>query len=89
MSSDFLIVGAIHVLLAVILFAGTDMNALSVLGFTGAAPMNASDLYKLGGYSRRSRTQGGAVADADEDSATDAGRGSATGPGSAAEVDDA
>jgi hypothetical protein len=54
MSSDFLITGGIHVLLAVILFAGTDMNALSVLGFTGAAALVAGVFSIVGGTARRS-----------------------------------
>lgn len=55
MSSDFLITGGIHVLLGVILFAGTDMNALSVLGFTGAAALVAGVFSIVGGVARRSR----------------------------------
>ncbi|SMY12144.1 Uncharacterized membrane protein HdeD, DUF308 family [Brevibacterium jeotgali] len=69
MSSDFLIAGGIHVLLGVIVLAGTDMNALSVMGFAGAAAMISGVFYMVGGYSRRSRTQGGAVAGAEVDDA--------------------
>ena len=54
MSSDFLITGGIHVLLGVILFAGTDMNALSVLGFTGAVALVAGVFSIVGGVARRS-----------------------------------
>ncbi len=61
MSSDFLIAGGIHVLLGVIVLAGSDMNALSVMGFAGAAAMIAGVFYVVGGYSRLSRTQGGAA----------------------------
>lgn len=68
MSSDFLITGGIHVLLAVVLFAGTDMNALSVLGFTGAAALIAGVFSAVGGTARRSgrkRAVRGASAPAD------------------------
>jgi len=65
MSSDFLIVGGIHVLLGVIVLAGTDMNALSVLGFTGAAAMIAGVFSLVGGYSRRSRSRAGMTAGAE------------------------
>lgn len=65
MSSDFLIAGGIHVVLGVILFGGSTMNALDVLGFTGAAAMIAGVFYLVGGFSRRSRSrsndQGGAA----------------------------
>ncbi|MGO1832064.1 MAG: DUF308 domain-containing protein [Brevibacterium yomogidense] len=66
MSSDFLIAGGIHVILGVILLAGTDMNALSVMGFAGAAAMIHGVFYMVGGYSRRSRTQGGAADEAED-----------------------
>lgn len=45
------------------------MNALSVMGFAGAAAMISGVFYMVGGYSRRSRTQGGAVAGAEVDDA--------------------
>ncbi|WP_198392091.1 HdeD family acid-resistance protein [Brevibacterium yomogidense] len=65
MSSDFLIVGGIHVLLGVVVLAGTEMNALSVLGFTGAAAMIAGVFSLVGGYSRRSCGRAGTVAGAE------------------------
>ena len=65
MSSDFLIIGGIHVLLGVILFAGTDMNALSVLGFTGAAALIAGVFSIVGGTARRSDRARTRAADAE------------------------
>lgn len=57
MASDHLIAAGCHLLLGVIVGFGTDMGALTVFGFTGAAVLIASVLYMLGGYSRRSRAR--------------------------------
>src|SRR5690606_3613619 len=65
MTSAFLIIGGIHVLLGVILFAGTDMNALSVLGFTGAAALIAGVFSIVGGTARRSDRARTRAADAE------------------------
>lgn len=55
MASDFLIAAAVHALLGVILVFGDGMEALSILGFTGAATLIAGVLFVIGGYSRLSK----------------------------------
>ncbi|GAA4283629.1 hypothetical protein GCM10022261_11600 [Brevibacterium daeguense] len=57
MASDHLIAAGCHLLLGVIVAFGSDMGALTVFGFAGAAVLISSVLYMLGGYSRRSRAR--------------------------------
>lgn len=52
MASDHLIAAGCHLLLGVILAFGSDMGALTIFGFAGAAVVIASVLYMVGGYSR-------------------------------------
>ena len=55
MASDFLIASGVHVLLGIILVFGDGMEALSILGFTGAATLIAGVIFIIGGYSRLSK----------------------------------
>ncbi|WP_210603688.1 HdeD family acid-resistance protein [Brevibacterium oceani] len=57
MASDFLIAAGVHVLLGVILIFGDGMEALSILGFTGAATLIAGVIFIIGGYSRLSKAR--------------------------------
>jgi uncharacterized membrane protein HdeD (DUF308 family) len=57
MSSDFLISAGVHVLLGVILIFGDGMQALSILGFSGAATLIAGVIFIIGGYSRLSKAR--------------------------------
>lgn len=57
MASDHLIAAACHLLLGVILAFGSDMGALTIFGFAGAAVVIASVLYMVGGYSRVARAR--------------------------------
>lgn len=57
MASDHLIAAGCHLLLGVILAFGTDMGALTIFGFAGAAVVIASVLYMVGGYSRVARAR--------------------------------
>src|SRR5699024_7495740 len=52
MASDFLIAAGVHVLLGIILVFGDGMEALSILGFTGATTLIAGVLLIIGGHSR-------------------------------------
>lgn len=54
-AQDYLIAGGLHVLLGVVLAAGTTMQALSVAGFAGAAVLISGVFYIIGGFTRRSR----------------------------------
>ncbi|WP_436327129.1 HdeD family acid-resistance protein [Brevibacterium sp. FAM 27836] len=55
MASDFLIAAGTHALLGIILVFGDGMEALSILGFTGAAALIAGVIFIIGGYSRLSK----------------------------------
>src|SRR5699024_8803957 len=55
MASDYLISSGVHVLLGIILVFGDGMEALSILGFTGAATLIAGVIFIIGGYSRISK----------------------------------
>ncbi|MGC2942015.1 MULTISPECIES: HdeD family acid-resistance protein [unclassified Brevibacterium] len=55
MASDFLIASGVHILLGIILVFGDGMEALSILGFTGAATLIAGVIFIIGGYSRLSK----------------------------------
>ena len=57
MASDFLIAAGVHVLLGIILVFGDGMEALSILGFTGAATLIAGVIFIIGGYSRLSKAR--------------------------------
>ncbi|WAL39464.1 hypothetical protein BRM1_09255 [Brevibacterium sp. BRM-1] len=57
MAADFLISAGLHVLLAVIVGFGTQMAALSVFGFAGAAVLIVSVLFIVGGATRRMRAR--------------------------------
>lgn len=57
MASDYLIAAGCHLLLGVILAFGSDMGALTIFGFAGAAVVIASVLYMVGGYSRVARAR--------------------------------
>lgn len=57
MASDFLIAAGAHVLLGIILIFGDGMEALSILGFTGAATLIAGVIFIIGGYSRLSKAK--------------------------------
>src|SRR5699024_575703 len=57
MASDFLIAAGVHVLLSIILLFGDGMEALSILGFTGAAALIAGVIFIIGGYSRLSKAR--------------------------------
>lgn len=57
MASDFLIAAGVHVLLGVILIFGDGMEALSILGFSGAATLIAGVIFIIGGYSRLSKAR--------------------------------
>lgn len=57
MASDHLIAAGCHLLLGVILAFGSDMGALTIFGFSGAAVVIASVLYMVGGYSRVARAR--------------------------------
>ncbi|WP_209370225.1 HdeD family acid-resistance protein [Brevibacterium renqingii] len=57
MASDFLIAAGVHVLLGIILVFGDGMEALSILGFTGAATLIAGVILIIGGYSRLSKAR--------------------------------
>lgn len=57
MASDHLIAAGCHLLLGVILAFGSDMGALTIFGFAGAAVVIASVLYMVGGYSRVARAR--------------------------------
>ncbi|WP_208085401.1 HdeD family acid-resistance protein [Brevibacterium atlanticum] len=57
MASDFLIAAGVHVLLGVILIFGDGMEALSILGFTGAATLIVGVIFIIGGYSRLSKAR--------------------------------
>ena len=57
MASDFLIAACVHLLLGIILIFGDGMQALSILGFTGAAVLIAGVIFVIGGYSRLSRAR--------------------------------
>src|SRR5699024_2467485 len=53
----FLIAAGVHVLLGIILVFGDGMEALSILGFTGAATLIAGVIFIIGGYSRLSKAR--------------------------------
>lgn len=57
MASDFLIAAGAHVLLGIILIFGDGLEALAILGFTGAAMLIAGVIFIIGGYSRLSKAK--------------------------------
>ena len=100
MASDFLIASGVHVLLGIILVFGDGMEALSILGFTGAATLIAGVIFIIGGYSRLSKGRQlaklGALPEqidtpaeaADPADATDRSDAAASGAPGAADADD-
>ncbi|MGV2819609.1 hypothetical protein ABZX73_01865 [Brevibacterium casei] len=57
MATDFLISAAVHILLGIILLAGDTLQALDIVGFTGAAALIAGVIFIIGGYSRISKVR--------------------------------
>lgn len=57
MASDFLISAVVHILLGIILMAGEGLQALAIVGFTGAAALIVGVFFIIGGYSRISRAK--------------------------------
>lgn len=56
-AGDFLISGAVFVIVALALFIGSTMQSLSILGFTGAAALLSGVVYVLGGITAAKRSK--------------------------------